>query len=395
MVRTIERHSSVLAYAVACAWMTCCSTYDSALLSQAEGGQSTPIGDGDGDGDTGSGGLFGDGDGDGDSEGSGGRGSSGGGENVATGGMSAAGGMENLGGESSSGGDGSGGSCSMGDCCPDDPDKDEPLVCGCGVPEQDTDGDDAPDCVDQCPAEPTKTEPGECGCDVSLADDAKCAVLKAGIAHRYSFGGSGVQAADSLGTAHGTIMNGAVQSGGVATFDGVNQYVSLPAGMISPLTNATFEFWFTWNGGDNYQRLMDFGDTTGTPAVGQSYLYLAVSKLDEGPGSGFSLMGNASEVETEATDVITTGVKYHIALVADDEGGAFSLYIDGAFQSGIAFTSSLSGINDVNCYLGRSLFEADSYFSGEIDEFRVYDVALSSSQIAYSYLEGPDATFFE
>lgn len=389
MVRTIERHSRVLAYAAACAWMTCCSTYDAALLSQAEGGRSSPSGDG--DGDVGSGGLGGDGDG--DSEASGGRPPSSSGGNEATGGETATGGMENLAGASPSGGDGSGGDCSTGDCCPDDPEKDEPGECGCGVPEQDTDGDDTPDCVDLCPAEPTKTEPGDCGCDVSAADEAKCSVLKAGLAHRYSFDGSGAEAVDSVDGANGTLMNGAVQSGGVVTFDGTDQFVTLPDSMISALTNATFEFWFTWNGGDDYQRLMDFGDTTGSPTVGKSYLYLAVSKTDEGPGSGFSLTGNANEVETEATDVISTGVKYHIALVADDEGGAFSLYIDGAFQSGIAFTSSLSSINDVNCYLGRSLFQADAYFNGEIDEFRIYDVALSSAQVVYSYSLGPDANY--
>src|SRR5690606_1691006 len=119
------------------------------------------------------------------------------------------------------------------------------------------------------------------------------------------------EAVDSIGSANGTLVNGAVQGGGIATFDGVDQYMELPAGMTSALTNATFEFWFTWNGGDDYQRLMDFGDTTGSPTVGNSYLYLAVSKTDEGPGSGFSLTGNANEVETEATDVISTGVKYH------------------------------------------------------------------------------------
>ena len=38
------------------------------------------------------------------------------------------------------------------DECPDDPDKLEPGVCGCGVPDTDTDGDDEEDCIDNCPA---------------------------------------------------------------------------------------------------------------------------------------------------------------------------------------------------------------------------------------------------
>ena len=56
------------------------------------------------------------------------------------------------------------------DNCPDDPDKTEPGVCGCGVPDVDTDGDGVEDCIDECPDDPDKTEPGECGCGVSDID---------------------------------------------------------------------------------------------------------------------------------------------------------------------------------------------------------------------------------
>ncbi|HSW46567.1 MAG TPA: right-handed parallel beta-helix repeat-containing protein [Phycisphaerae bacterium] len=50
------------------------------------------------------------------------------------------------------------------DECPDDPDKTEAGVCGCGVPDTDSDGDDSADCVDGCPDDPDKTSPGVCGC---------------------------------------------------------------------------------------------------------------------------------------------------------------------------------------------------------------------------------------
>ncbi|MBW1901200.1 MAG: hypothetical protein JRJ20_06140, partial [Deltaproteobacteria bacterium] len=50
------------------------------------------------------------------------------------------------------------------DGCPDDPDKTEPGVCGCGVPETDSDIDGVPDCIDNCPDDPNKAEPGQCGC---------------------------------------------------------------------------------------------------------------------------------------------------------------------------------------------------------------------------------------
>lgn len=56
------------------------------------------------------------------------------------------------------------GSGGTGDGCPDDPDKDAPGVCGCGVPDTDSDLDGTLDCRESCPGDPEKTEPGACGC---------------------------------------------------------------------------------------------------------------------------------------------------------------------------------------------------------------------------------------
>jgi len=50
------------------------------------------------------------------------------------------------------------------DKCPNDPNKKEPGVCGCGKPDIDTDGDGALDCQDGCPNDANKKEPGVCGC---------------------------------------------------------------------------------------------------------------------------------------------------------------------------------------------------------------------------------------
>jgi len=56
------------------------------------------------------------------------------------------------------------------DQCPEDPDKTEPGVCGCGTPDIDSDGDGTLDCNDGCPDDPNKTDPGICGCN--KPDDA-------------------------------------------------------------------------------------------------------------------------------------------------------------------------------------------------------------------------------
>jgi len=56
------------------------------------------------------------------------------------------------------------------DTCPTDPLKTTPGICGCGVPDVDTDLDGTPNCVDGCALDANKTSPGLCDCGVSDRD---------------------------------------------------------------------------------------------------------------------------------------------------------------------------------------------------------------------------------
>jgi hypothetical protein len=56
------------------------------------------------------------------------------------------------------------------DTCPNDPNKTQPGVCGCGVADTDSDRDGVADCQDGCPADRGKTAPGVCGCGASDVD---------------------------------------------------------------------------------------------------------------------------------------------------------------------------------------------------------------------------------
>lgn len=56
------------------------------------------------------------------------------------------------------------------DACPNDPNKIQPGICGCGVAETDSDNDGTPDCKDQCPNDPSKVITGNCGCGTADKD---------------------------------------------------------------------------------------------------------------------------------------------------------------------------------------------------------------------------------
>ena len=50
------------------------------------------------------------------------------------------------------------------DGCPNDPEKTDPGICGCGTPDDDSDSDGTEDCNDACPNDANKTAAGQCGC---------------------------------------------------------------------------------------------------------------------------------------------------------------------------------------------------------------------------------------
>lgn len=56
------------------------------------------------------------------------------------------------------------------DLCPDDPDKNAPGTCGCGLSEDDADDDGTADCEDGCPDDADKVDPGVCGCGTPDVD---------------------------------------------------------------------------------------------------------------------------------------------------------------------------------------------------------------------------------
>ncbi len=49
----------------------------------------------------------------------------------------------------------------------------------------------------------------------------------------------------------------------------------------------------------------------------------------------------------------------------------------------------LSGVNDVHCWLGRSMYAGDAGLAGSIDEFRIYAGAFTPAQVMADFNAGP------
>jgi hypothetical protein len=279
-------------------------------------------------------------------------------------------------------------------------------VAGCSA-EDDVDADGTPDCVDGCPYTAWKQTPGACGCDIPDEDIkgmAGCLPVRNALVHRYSFTGTTATVRDPINGADATLV-GVVPADGVVALGGGRrgQYVNLPNNLISPLSSVTLEAWITWAGGVEWQRVFDFGDDETMMeegrGTGRTYLFLTPIVTATGAARvAFQGPDDPKEFVLNGTRALPDGTDIHVAVTFDDATKTMALYIDGVLdaQKKRATTDvpvSLSAINDINAWLGRSQYSADADFGGRIDEFRIYDVALTPLQVHLSKEAGPDPSF--
>jgi hypothetical protein len=239
----------------------------------------------------------------------------------------------------------------------------------------------------------TAPEAGGASDDAATADAAPSATH---LIHRYnfaSFGGDNTRIVDLVGGQNGVLKGGATLDGaGHATLDGHDDYVDLPNGLVSSLTNATLIAWLSWNGGNCWQRVFDFGSTdTGEDTANSATTSIFATPL-RCPGSG---PATAYETTTELLGHVDSDTPFPqlqnvpIAVVYDVTGGQMRLYAAGTLL-GTGMAAPLSMLSDVNDWLGRSQWIQDDHLQGTYDEFRIYDIALSPAELAAVEKAGPD-----
>ncbi len=212
--------------------------------------------------------------------------------------------------------------------------------------------------------------------------------------HRYSFSGAsgGTDIPDSVGGADGTLINGTSTSTltgtGQLTLDGnaSSAYVALPAGIISVLTNASFQTWVTWYGGPVWQRIFDFGTNNGSAGVAYSCLFPnngANGRLRYGINLG-------GEVDVDAPTPLVISNEVCVTVTYNYSAQTASIYVGGRKVGSGPMNKALFDIPDPNVWLGHSQFSADPYFQGAYDEFRIYSGVESDLQVAIDNATGPD-----
>lgn len=224
------------------------------------------------------------------------------------------------------------------------------------------------------------------------------------LVHRWSFNGASslTQLADSVGNVTNGWLHGAAHLDGNGSLilpgSSHNDYAELPRYLLNNYTAVTFEFWVSFGTNPQWGRLLDFGDTNASG----SGCYC----VDFTPHSGFSPNGinfeasgtdpGSSAIQNvTATPVLDNLGKIHLVLVWDSVGQYLAVYTNGVVMARKdQVTLPISAIRNVHSYLGKSSYANDSCGVATIDEFRIYDSAMTQGQIAASFTAGPDVYLF-
>ena len=183
---------------------------------------------------------------------------------------------------------------------------------------------------------------------------------------------------------HATAVNGPTYGtgkyGSAIGLDGTNDHLTLPAGIVSSATDMTIATWVKQDAGKTWARIFDFGSSTSvnmflSPKSGIGTLRFSMSK--------------GGVEQTVDTDSIPSGQWVHVAVrLFGDQG---SLYVNGelvATNNNMTHNPYDLG-STTNNYIGRSQWP-DPYFDGSIDDFRIYNYALSDLDIKKLYDVTPD-----
>lgn len=182
---------------------------------------------------------------------------------------------------------------------------------------------------------------------------------------------------------HGT-LNAAVgyeagYLGKALGFNGSSTYVDLPIGPLMPTLNSmTIATHVNFKGGSgSWQRIFDIG--TGTT----NYMFLTPRQGTTG-SMRFAIRTTAiGEQIVDAPAAMPLGW-HHAAITIDSATMTMKLYLDGDLMGTAATTLLPKDLGNTNQnWLGRSQYTADAYFSGLLDEFRIYNRVLSAAEVRY------------
>ena len=151
------------------------------------------------------------------------------------------------------------------------------------------------------------------------------------------------------------------------------QYVQIPS-FTTGTRGLTFACWFRSNNNPTWARIFDFSNAQESDNIAAfiNNGYLGISVLN----------GNFHYQFDNLVSGMNDNVWRHFAWTISTDG-TYTVYIDGQTSGSLMKTSQYypNAISRRLNYLGKSNWAVDPYFTGKIDDFRMYNKVLNTSEI--------------
>ncbi len=198
-----------------------------------------------------------------------------------------------------------------------------------------------------------------------------------GLVAAYAFNeGAGSTVSDgsgqgNAGTVDGPVWTTAGKFGKALTFDGSNDYVTVPdAASLDPGPAMTLEAWVRPTASTGWRTVLLKENGTGELA------YSLYSASGTNRPSAWAYVGGGSQ-SVIGTAAVPLNAWTHLAATYD--GSNLRLYVGGVLKITKAYSGSVAGTAEPLRIGGNAVW--GEYFAGQIDEVRVYNKALTVAQI--------------
>jgi hypothetical protein len=198
--------------------------------------------------------------------------------------------------------------------------------------------------------------------------------------------GSGTTAADSSGQGNNGTMNGSSywtasgKAGSAFQGNGSSNYADCggASGSLNLDGSLTIEAWIKTAGTTRAWIGMKYYGTN-------PYYGLSINEVRTGDVSMNIRDSSANYPKSYSVVNVNDNVWHHVVGVRDVVADKINVYVDGSLSNSITDTTTGSITNTNNFVIGKNSYASAEYFSGNIDEVKVYNRALTASEIAERY----------
>ena len=199
---------------------------------------------------------------------------------------------------------------------------------------------------------------------------------------------SGTTAADCTANAkNGTLYGNCTWATGLTNNalsipGGTGDYVGLPTGIVSGLTNFTIVAWVKLTSVSTNMRIFDFGTST------TNYMEMTPKHSNSSGKIQFYIRTSSTTKSVTGTAALPTGSWQQVAVTLSSQ--TLTLYVQGAQVGQITnCTINPNSLGSTtNNYIGKSQTSSHPHLNGLVDGFRIYNRALTGTEITALYNGG-------